>query len=424
MTVSAAINVTPDFSSGSVASQLSFFWQDPRPVIPAEFMADGTAATMQSLTVTTSDFEFALIGDNDLTDAWNESPDALVFVRGATAAATERIKIAGPQHPSNTFDDVDDAEPYYWGPENAAAIAAWFQAGKDAGDTFWLILSDEDNTLTGDLDSEDLDVTVGFSEAIGANYAVRGGTDGGFSLEATLSDVFGALDLVGSAGTIDPVQVTLKPEIGGFYGLCGSVTPFRVRAGLPEGFYWTDPIVRQEESARAAGTIARVGWLFQVQGNDGNTYRFCSGIDEIELLGHTWQPTGEIVSVSPVEATSELDTGSARIVVDLAGDKTLRIAFLQDLGPAPAVVYWIVDAGAGWRVRNFQAHGRLSAPKLGIDGKVTFEIGTLVSLLDRRINHTWSHDDQRRRDPDDDGLEYMAGLASNLYRDDWPPIRS
>ena len=416
MTVSAAISIgTPNTPAG-----FYIFAGFPLAAVPDAFVV-GTGAEINQLVITDTQVEMNLTSatSQEFTQAWEQSPEAITFVRSDSAT----FRLAGPDHRSVLTRD--STHPYRWVPKDLTDLRAFFAA--DASGSYSIILSDEDNDLVAD-EADGLTLSVGLSNVTGKIVVpALNGEVRGWTISVAGMDAIGDLEPP-SLNADEADDFGLSVSLGDVTGDLGPATlrgradGFSLRLSLGD-ISEEDVIRRTEDAAVAAGQNLEVGWLLQVQSNSGTTYRFCSGINEITVLGQTWQPTGEIVSISQVEADSELDSGAVRIVIDTAADQNLRVAFLQDLGPAPAVVRWIVDAGAGWRARSWRASGRLSAPKLGEDGKTTFELGTLTALLDRRINRTWSHEDQKRRFPDDDGMEYMAGLASNLYRDDWPPIR-
>ena len=162
--------------------------------------------------------------------------------------------------------------------------------------------------------------------------------------------------------------------------------------------------------------IARTAWTFEVEGTD---LLLWSGFQPMTFSGKTYMGCSDedgncLVSVSEVEQS--LDQPNRRMTVALAmTDPAVRARFMQDFGPLPVRIQWLLGGwqGTGFRSTGFSFHGFMSKPKL-LDGLYTVEIETYLGDVDRGEPVKWSHESQQVRHPGDIGFNSMRQLASGL----------
>ena len=132
-------------------------------------------------------------------------------------------------------------------------------------------------------------------------------------------------------------------------------------------------------------------------------YRHWTGAGPLTFGGDTYT-SGRILGIGDISFIGETDVEGTQVQLDIAELPTRERFLTIDPGPAPIVLYglWRKDAGpwtAAWTYR-----GRLSESH--------YDNGVLEIAIQREFNKVWRGEirrwtgsDQRRRHPDDSGLD-------------------
>ncbi len=168
-------------------------------------------------------------------------------------------------------------------------------------------------------------------------------------------------------------------------------------------------------------SIVAVGDVFQLSYSYRFHLRLWTGVGSVTVGGNTYPGGGQALGVSEYENTT--GDPDRRLQIRLSGiPKDLRAQFLQDSGPLPVTVGWIYsqDRGGTWAEAPISFRGRLSSPTMS-EGVLTVEVETQRGDVDRGLPLRWSHEDQQRRFPGDEGLEHMRALSQQGVESSWPP---
>ena len=87
----------------------------------------------------------------------------------------------------------------------------------------------------------------------------------------------------------------------------------------------------------------------------------------------------------------------------------------QDLGPIRSEIRFIVsdEDGGNWQALPIFRKGRLSNMSFNVNtGKITAEFETPRGDILRGAPRFWSHESQTRRDPNDEGFEFLSQMLS------------
>lgn len=142
--------------------------------------------------------------------------------------------------------------------------------------------------------------------------------------------------------------------------------------------------------------------------------------DDISIGGVTWEGGGEILDISDIQ--TRVDEPNERVTVTLSlADPVDFGEWLDDPGPIAVTVEKARQTAQGWsKLSAFKYTGRLSTGQIA-EGAAVLEIETRKGDALEGEALTWSDEDQRRRHPSDQGLEYMRPLADQRIETAWPP---
>ena len=143
--------------------------------------------------------------------------------------------------------------------------------------------------------------------------------------------------------------------------------------------------------------------------------------DTVVYRGRVYRGTRGAISVLAV--SSGIEGGESRVQVQIPlVDKDARMAALDNHGPVPVALTWIVSDNGGATYRADPARefmGRVAAPRVEDDFYI-IEVETWLGDADRLHVDTWSDESQQRRFPGDDGFKYQRVLGQGLDLP-WPP---
>lgn len=151
--------------------------------------------------------------------------------------------------------------------------------------------------------------------------------------------------------------------------------------------------------------------------------RFWSGDFELTFGGNTYEAAS---GIRLTDVTDQLGSPDRRVQAFFrVSDPALRAVFLQDIGPEPVTIEWIVssDRGISWTRLPIKFVGRVSMSNID-KGLFSCDLETYTGSVDKGRPMSWDHETQMSRDPSriDRAMEMASAIEAGADRQiSWPP---
>ncbi len=151
---------------------------------------------------------------------------------------------------------------------------------------------------------------------------------------------------------------------------------------------------------------------------DSGDLRLWNGVGDLTALGETWTGTGLMLSISPMEETTEIRATGVNIALSGIPSALVSIALAEDYqGRAASVYIGALDASSGAVVTD---------PIKGFSGLIdtmpiddSGETATIVVAVESRLirledaaRRRYTAQDQRVDYPNDTGLDHVTAIQS------------
>ena len=144
---------------------------------------------------------------------------------------------------------------------------------------------------------------------------------------------------------------------------------------------------------------------------EGFTDKFWTGLGMLTFNGSSYTGLGQVLSVQNSPIVIGEPAARAQITLDIS-QTNLRQTLMQDHGPIKITLRWIFswDVGKTWKLIGRTYSGKLSNPVIK-NLTYTVDIESLLGDIHVVEVEYWSDEDQRRRFPNDLGLQKMRELS-------------
>lgn len=156
-----------------------------------------------------------------------------------------------------------------------------------------------------------------------------------------------------------------------------------------------------------------VNFLFAVDIDfDSGSLYMWNGYGNLSYDGKTYLGSGQVMNLSSIEETSEIEAKGASITVTGIPSSFLSLALSEPYQGRECRIYFgTYDVG----VYTFQEifTGELDQMNISEEGStstITVTVESVLIKLERPTIRRYTHEDQKSRYPDDKGLEFISSL--------------